>query len=254
MLNAALMARMVVPSLALVAAGGALLFFSVWREMPVEPGAATAASQLTVGAATPAAPHRSSDGGDEALTPVFDIARIDPMGDAVIAGRAAPGVSAELLRKGYVHDRAVADRSGQFVMVPPRLPPGDYELTLRSGQPDGKEATSKRSVLVTLQPKLGEASIENQQAITVPPKIAETPVTLDKQEPIAVQPKIVQAPTTPDNQEADIAAPTKLDQQEAGVAAYQRGDFAAAFQLFRPLAERGDAMAQSNLVGCGTDN
>ena len=237
MLNA-LIARMVVPSLALVAAGGALLFFGVpqlRRELPVEPGAAAAASPSTVGSASLAEPHRSSDAGGD--TPVFDIARIDPTGDAVIAGRAAPSASVELLRYGYVHDRAVADRSGQFVMVPPRLPPGDYELTLRSRQPDGKEATSKRSVVVTLQPKVGEA-----------------PMTLDKQEPIAVQPRIVQAPTRPDKQDAGIAvqpenveAPTTLDKQEAGVAAYQRGDFAAAFQLFQPLAEHGDASAQSNL-------
>jgi hypothetical protein len=55
------------------------------RELPVEAGAATAASRPTVGAASLAATHRSSDAGDE-LTPVFDIARIDPTGDAVIAG------------------------------------------------------------------------------------------------------------------------------------------------------------------------
>jgi LysM domain len=35
-------------------------------------------------------------------------------------------------------------------MVPPRLPPGDYELTLRSREPDGKQATSKRTVVVAL--------------------------------------------------------------------------------------------------------
>jgi tetratricopeptide (TPR) repeat protein len=219
MLTAASIARMVVPSLALVAAGGALLFFGVpqvRRELPVEAGAA-AAARPTVGAASIAAPHRSSDADDE-LTPVFDIARIDPTGDAVIAGRAAPSVSVELLRNGYVHDRAVADRSGQFVMVPPRLPPGDSELTLRSRQPDGKEATSKRSVVVTLQPKMVEA-----------------PMTLDKQEAgIAVQPKMVEAPMA-------------LDKQEAGIAAYQHGDFAGALRLFQPLAEHGDASAQCNL-------
>jgi uncharacterized protein len=199
MLTAASIARMVVPSLALVAAVGEVFFFGapqVRRELPVEAGTG-AAARSTVGAASLAAPRRSSDAGDE-FTPVFDIARIEPTGDAVIAGRAAPSVSVELLRNGYVHDRAVADRSGEFVMVPPRLPPGDYELTLRSRQPDGKEATSKRSVVVTLQPKIVEA-----------------PMTLDK--------------------------------QEAGIAAYQHGDFAAALRLFQPLAEHGDASAQSNL-------
>jgi len=54
------------------------------------------------------------------------------------------------LRNGERHDQAVADQSGQFVMVPPRLPPGNYELTLRSRQPDGKQATSKQSVVVAL--------------------------------------------------------------------------------------------------------
>jgi len=100
-----------------------------------------------VGAALAVSP--SSPETDESV-PAFDIARIEQTGDAVIAGRAAPGAVVELLRNGEPHDRAVADQSGQFVMVPSRLPPGDYELTLRSRQPDGKQATSKQSVVVAL--------------------------------------------------------------------------------------------------------
>ena len=37
-------------------------------------------------------------------------------------------------------------------MVPPRLPPGTYDLTLRSKEPDGKLATSRQSVAVALEP------------------------------------------------------------------------------------------------------
>ena len=165
--------RIVVPSLALVAAGGAALFFGIphaQREPPVETRAATAApavsppasnardevsaalaiaqAEANAVAATPAVSPRAPD-TDESV-PDFDIARIEPNGDAVIAGRAAPGAIVELLRNGEPHDRAVADQSGQFVMVPPRLPPGNYELTLRSRQPDGKQATSKQSVVVAL--------------------------------------------------------------------------------------------------------
>src|SRR6266481_9161569 len=84
--------------------------------------------------------------------PAFDIARIGPTGEAVIAGRATPGAIVELLRNGELHDRAVADQSGQFVMVPPRFPAGTYDLTLRSKQPDGKQATSKQSVAVAIEP------------------------------------------------------------------------------------------------------
>jgi nucleoid-associated protein YgaU len=142
--------RIVVPSLALVAACGAALVFGtthVRREPPVETRAATAQAEANAVAAVAVAP-RSPD-TDESV-PVFDIARIERTGDAVIAGRAAPGAIVELLRNGERHDRTVADQSGQFVMVPPRLPSGDYELTLRSRQPDGKQATSKQSVVVAL--------------------------------------------------------------------------------------------------------
>jgi nucleoid-associated protein YgaU len=89
--------------------------------------------------------------GDDGL-PAFDIARIEPTGEAVIAGRATPGATVELLRNGGLHDSAVADQSGQFVMVPPRLPLGTYDLTLRAKQPDGKQTASKQSVAVALEP------------------------------------------------------------------------------------------------------
>jgi nucleoid-associated protein YgaU len=92
-------------------------------------------------------PPDSDDG-----MPAFDIARIEPTGEAVIAGRATPGATVELLRNGELHDRVVADQSGQFVMVPPRFPSGTYDLTLRSKQPDGKQATSRQSVAVAIEP------------------------------------------------------------------------------------------------------
>src|SRR5712664_3695203 len=164
--------RIVVPSLGLVAASAAALVFGithVWREPPAETRAATAAAALSPAvssvrdeaSAAATAQAKAKDVAaqlavspnlpvtDESL-PVFDIARVEQTGDAVIAGRAAPGAIVELLRNGERHDRVVADPSGQFVMVPPRLPPGDYELTLRSRQPDGKQATSKQSVVVAL--------------------------------------------------------------------------------------------------------
>ena len=111
--------------------------------------AALAAAQAkadAVAAALAGSPPDSEDG-----VPAFDIARIEPTGEAVIAGRATPGATVELLRNGELHDRAVADQSGQFVMVPPRLPSGTYDLTLRSKQPDGKQAPSKQSVAVVIE-------------------------------------------------------------------------------------------------------
>jgi len=108
---------------------------------------ATDALVSSLGGASPL-PPQSNDG-----VPTFDVARVEPSGDAVIAGRAAPGATVELLRNGEPHDRAVADQSGQFVMVVPRLPSGTYDLTLRARQPDGKQITSKQSVAVVLEPQ-----------------------------------------------------------------------------------------------------
>ena len=99
----------------------------------------------------PAVGAENSDG-----VPAFDIVRIDPTGEAVIAGRATPGATVELLRNGEVHDRAIADQSGQFALVPPKLPPGNYELTLRAKRLDGKQTTSTQSVAVALESKANE--------------------------------------------------------------------------------------------------
>jgi nucleoid-associated protein YgaU len=116
-----------------------------------EPTALAAAqSEANAVAAALAGSPAKPDSGDG--VPTFDIARIEPTGEAVIAGRAVPGATVELLRNGELHDQAVADQSGQFAMVPPRLPPGTYDLTLRSKEPDGKLATSRQSVAVALEP------------------------------------------------------------------------------------------------------
>ncbi len=174
-MTATSMSRMVVPSMAFVAACGMALVFAIQhvrREPPVDIKAATAAPAVSKpasgardqGPAALAAAQAKANAVAAALAgsplppdsddgvPAFDIARIEPTGEAVIAGRATPGATVELLRNGELHDRAVADQSGQFVMVPPRLPSGTYDLTLRAKQPDGKQATSKQSVAVALEP------------------------------------------------------------------------------------------------------
>ncbi|MCA1415233.1 LysM peptidoglycan-binding domain-containing protein [Bradyrhizobium sp. NBAIM20] len=83
--------------------------------------------------------------------PRFDVARVDEHGEAaVIAGRASPGARVELLRDGKPLDSVVADASGQFVMTPPPLPAGSYDLTLRAKAPDGTVTESGRTMPVTI--------------------------------------------------------------------------------------------------------
>ena len=109
--------------------------------------AATEAKQAAI-AAEPAG-QQSAVAADQSV-PSFDVARTEGTGDAVIAGRAAPGAIVDLLRDGERLDRAVADESGQFAMVPPHLPAGSYELTLSARLPDGTVASSKQGVKVTV--------------------------------------------------------------------------------------------------------
>src|SRR4029077_14693930 len=175
-MTATSISRMVVPFMAFVAACGMALVLAIQhvrREPPVDTKAATAAPAVSKpasgardqGPAALAAAQAKADALAAALAgspvppdsgdgvPAFDVARIEPTGEAVIAGRATPGATVELLRNGELHDRAVADQSGQFVMVPRKLPPGTYDLTLRSRQPDGNQVTSKQSVAVAIEPK-----------------------------------------------------------------------------------------------------
>jgi nucleoid-associated protein YgaU len=125
------------------------------EQSPAQLATAKAEANAIVGALVGSPPPPENSDG----VPTFDVARIEPTGEAVIAGRAAPGATVELLRNGELHDRAVADQSGQFVIVPPRLPSGTYDLTLRSRQPDGKQTTSKQNVTVALEPKATERPV-----------------------------------------------------------------------------------------------
>jgi nucleoid-associated protein YgaU len=87
----------------------------------------------------------------ESDEPSFDVVSVEPTGETVVAGRAAPGATVELLRNGEPHAQAVADRAGQFSMVPPPLRAGTFELTLRARLPDGREMSSKQSVAVVVE-------------------------------------------------------------------------------------------------------
>jgi hypothetical protein len=142
--------RMVLTCLAVIA-GGAILFADLRRAPPPEAGSSLAPAQVVLPPESDGLAARPRSGRSAVTEPLFDIVRIEPGGEAIIAGRAAPGASIELLRDGDIHDKAITDASGQFVMVPPRLPPGKHELTLVSRQPDGKQTTSK-SVTVAIGP------------------------------------------------------------------------------------------------------
>lgn len=112
---------------------------------------ALAETQKQVTALADIAPPTRSQPAVADNGPRFDVARVDDHGEAaVIAGQAAPGAKVELMRDGQPLDSVVADASGQFVMTPPKLPAGSYELALRAKAPDGTVTQSSRTMPVTI--------------------------------------------------------------------------------------------------------
>ena len=83
-------------------------------------------------AATAAAPggKAPNEAAASPQKPAFDVVNVDPSGEAVIAGRAAPNAKVELRDAGKTVGEATADAAGQFVIIPPALAPGDHSLSL----------------------------------------------------------------------------------------------------------------------------
>ncbi len=204
--------KIVASASVLVAACSAALVLDVKREEMLETGPVTAMtrpsepapsvrneSSSTLAASEPKVAALTDELGglpgvlatDESV-PSFDIARLEGA-DAVIAGRAAPGAIVDLLRDGERLDRAVADASGQFVMVPPRLPAGSYELTLSARLPDGIVASSKKGVKVTVSDTGASSRSEQPRAEYIPESTSQArsqsqPLAAKRQAKAASQP------------------------------------------------------------------
>jgi nucleoid-associated protein YgaU len=127
--------------------------------------AATEANTAAIAAELAGPPQAA---GQDRSSPSFDIVRIEDSGEAVIAGRAAPGATVDLLRGGERLGQAVAGSSGEFVMVPSRLPAGSYELTLSAKSPDGTVTSSDHGAPVTVSDAGSSARAAQSRAEYVP--------------------------------------------------------------------------------------
>ena len=83
--------------------------------------------------------------------PTFDTVRVEPTGEAVIAGRATPGAEVFVKLDSQLVGKAIANAEGSFVLVPDKpLPAGSGSLTLEVIVGD-KVATSTNSVAVAVK-------------------------------------------------------------------------------------------------------
>jgi nucleoid-associated protein YgaU len=122
--------------------------------------------------ATPPAASAPSDDKALPLKPAFDVVNVDPSGDAVIAGRAAPNAKVELRDGGKTVAEATADASGQFVIIPPTLTPGDHPLSLAASADKAPQPTMSDTVAVSVpaqEAKVAAAAPTNPTGPTASP-------------------------------------------------------------------------------------
>ena len=76
------------------------------------------------------------------IQPSFDIVRVEPSGDTIIAGRGAPKSRVVLSEGPRVLVETDSDANGEFVLIPPAFRPGDHLLNLRVGEGAQEALTS----------------------------------------------------------------------------------------------------------------
>ena len=133
----------------------ALGVFARWQVVRNEAAAPETAAVTAEPAPNTAAPLPEQPGQQAATRPTFDVVRVEPGGEAIVAGRAAPGSEIELLANGKVIDRTRANEVGEFVLMPAPLQPGSHELVLRS-----TDGGSRQAVTVSVpEPGRGEVLV-----------------------------------------------------------------------------------------------
>jgi len=104
-------------------------------EQTEAPKKAAPAPTAAQSAATPTAGDAASK-AEQAVEnknkPAFDVVRVTPEGNAVIAGRGTPGSMIEVIVDGQLAGEVKADERGEWVLVPEKpLEPGSRQLLLR---------------------------------------------------------------------------------------------------------------------------
>lgn len=122
--------------------------------------AATTPAATTPAATTPAAtaetpePTAKEPAAAEAAPaepPEFEVIRIEPSGDGVFAGKAAPGAAVTLMSGDEPLGDTVADATGSWAIIIERpLPTGPSDLWLMANDGEGKPRRSKQALAVVI--------------------------------------------------------------------------------------------------------
>jgi nucleoid-associated protein YgaU len=115
--------------------------------------AADAAATGDIADAEPEPPAADAAAEPANAAPEFDIVRVSPGGDAVIAGRATPGAEVTVMAGDAAIGKATADARGEWVILPDKpLVPGNHELGLVA-RVEGAAPSQSASVVVVVVPE-----------------------------------------------------------------------------------------------------
>lgn len=138
--------------------------------------------------------------------PRFDIVRVTPQGDTVVAGRAAPDATVTLLDNGAPIAQVKADQRGEWVAVPTApLAPGNRELSLEERAGDSPPVPSERVVVVAVPDPAAPVPPPVAAAAPAPAAPVATPVPVPAPAPAAAVP--APAPAVPASAAPAVPAP-----------------------------------------------
>ncbi|KJE34444.1 peptidoglycan-binding protein [Thalassospira sp. HJ] len=121
----------------------------------------------------------------EITNPSFDVVRIGPDGNAVIAGRAEPNSTVRIREGDEVIGEATADERGEWVVLPNKpLASGDRELSLEAEDATGTVSKAEDKVVVLI-PEEEAAPVSEDTAETA--EAAESAPESEKQPVIALK-------------------------------------------------------------------
>jgi nucleoid-associated protein YgaU len=144
----------------------------------------------------------------------FDVVRVSPQGNAVIAGRALPNTDVVALDGNTVIGRATADKHGEWVILPTApLPPGPHSLRLDASTSSNRPPTAASDEISITVPAPSSTMVAATSSVVAPAIVpSRTPEALAAK-PAAVE--IVQIMPTEGRVGPDKVAQSKLAQEKA---------------------------------------
>ncbi|WP_185983274.1 LysM peptidoglycan-binding domain-containing protein [Aureimonas mangrovi] len=212
---------------------------------PAESGALPAVAEAREGSAgtesdTADAGAPTSDAGPEEAAatsdgPSFELLRVDPDGQAVVAGVALPGSQVLLRRAGQVIAQDTAGAGGDFaMMLDEALPVGDHTLQLESQGEGGETTLSAQTAIVSVPPRGRESELmvmiettdaPSQLLVTPTPQVARAaPEAL----PVSEQTVVASAPQGDISQAPAPMAAAPVESVAAPIASARPLDLAIA--------------------------